>query len=221
MLTSEPPVFTIDHTAAVPVAYDASGALVLPDDATPGQPFRRPGCVSERKADRLEIPWMALLAEDVMERPYWWVAAQDGLRPFRCPACSRRDARRSGELNAVTARARLLAAQEGWPLPPSPPYRFVSHHCWRCSSAMVVFLWPGGGGHSRQRPPEPIPASLRHRVTDGWGDYWANCCPRCSAVQGDYYLPRDNRDYAMVRELTRHEYDGPSLDERDDPSMEW
>jgi hypothetical protein len=75
---------------------------------------------------------------------------------------------------------------------------------------MVVFLWPGGGGHGKRRPPEPIPASLRHCVTEGWGDYCANCCPRCSAVQGDYYLPRDNPDYARVRELTRNEYGGPS-----------
>lgn len=315
---------TPDRTPAVPVAYDASGALVLPDDATPGRSFRCPGCgasvvlrrgrhrrphfahrggegcstesvlhraakhrlhealrawlggqgprpcvaracpsvscdggivqdlpddvtdvaeevrlpdgsiadlvlyrgespvaaveivvtnrVSEEKSARLEIPWMALLAEEVMERPYWWVVAQDGLRPFRCPACSRRSAHRAAELDAVTARARVLAAEEGWSLPPSPPYRFVSHRCWRCSSPMVVFIWPGGGGHSRQRPPDPIPASLRHRVTEGWGDYWANCCPRCAAVQGDHYLPRDNRDYALVREVTRREYDGPGLE---------
>jgi hypothetical protein len=313
-----------DHSAAVPVAYDESGALVLPDDAEPGRAFRCPGCgvpvvlrkgrhrrahfahrsgegcssesvlhraakrcilrvvrawlagdgprpcvsrscpsftcdggivqdlpedvtgvseevrlpdgsiadlvlyrgeepvaavevvvthaVDEHKSERLAIPWMAVLAEDVMERPYWWVVAQDGLRAFRCPACSRRDEQRSATVDAVQARARRIAEREGWSLPPSPPYRFVPHECWRCATGMVVFLWPGGGEHSKRRPPDPIPPTLRHRVTEGWGDYWANCCPRCSAVQGDYYLPRDNRDYAVVRELTLHEYDGPPME---------
>lgn len=69
---------------------------------------------------------------------------------------------------------------------------------------MLAFLWPGGGGHSARRPPDPIPRTVQHRVTDGGGNYWANCCPACSAVQGDYYLARDNEDYAQVRDLPDH-----------------
>lgn len=155
--------------------------------------------VGREKASRLGLPWFEVEAEGVLDRPYWWVVVQDGLEPFRCPACSRRaDARRVGTRD-VQARARRVAERLDIGLPPSPPYRSVAHECWKCGSRMVVHVWPGSGNHSARRPPDPIPATVQHRVTDGGGNYWANCCPRCSAVQGDYYLARDNGDYAAVR----------------------
>lgn len=156
--------------------------------------------VDREKALRLGVPWFEVDAQEVLGRPYWWVAVQDGLEPFTCPACARRAEAEYAEIRDAEARARAVADRLDLGLPPSPPYRFVAHECWRCGSEMVVFSWPGGGGHSARRPPDPIPRSVRHRVTDGGGNYWANCCPRCSAVQGDYYLARDNRDYARVRE---------------------
>ena len=161
--------------------------------------------VGHEKAGRLRLPWMELLAEDVMDRPYWWVVAQDGLKPFECPLCQRAARQRSSKVAEIQGRAAQVAERLTSTLPPSPPYRFVPHTCWRCGSNMVVYLWPGGGGHSRVRPPDPIPSSLQLRVTDWGGDHWANCCPSCSAVQGDGYLSRDNADYAAVDELYRNE----------------
>lgn len=160
--------------------------------------------VSQEKARRLQLPWMELRAEDVMDRPYWWVVVKDGLRPFECPFCRRRATQRAATVAEISGRARRVAERLPSTLPPSPPYRFVPHTCWRCASEMVVYLWPGGGGHSRVRPPDPIPASLQLRVTDWGGDHWANCCPSCSVVQGDGYLMRDNADYAAVDELYRN-----------------
>lgn len=157
--------------------------------------------VDRAKASRLDLPWFEVDATEVLDRPYWWVAAQDGLEPFTCPACSRRAEATHADVRNAEARARRVAEDLDLGLPPSPPYRFAAHECWRCGSEMVVFSWPGGGSHSARRPPEPIPSTVRHRVTDGGGNYWANCCPRCAAVQGDYYLARDNRDYAKVREI--------------------
>jgi len=157
--------------------------------------------VGREKASRLGLPWFEVEAEAVLERPYWWVAVQDGLEPFRCPACSRRAEARHDEVRKVEARARMVAEELDVRLPPNPPYHSVAHECWRCGSEMLVYLWPGGGDHSVRRPPEPIPGTVQHRVTEGGGNYWANCCPSCSAVQGDYYLVRDNGDYAKVREL--------------------
>lgn len=161
--------------------------------------------VSDAKARRLRLPWMELLADDLLDRPYWWVVVQDGLNPFECPSCQRQDRARSSTVAEIAGRARRVAEQSAVYLPPSPPYRFVPHTCWRCAESMVVYLWPGGGGHSRVRPPAPIPSSLELRATDWGGDHWANCCPSCSAVQGDHYLLRDNTDYAVVHELYRSE----------------
>lgn len=156
--------------------------------------------VDHEKAARMTIPWVELRASEVLERPYWWVAVQDGLQPFRCPTCAERDEARHTTVRQIEGRAILVAERLDLGLPPSPPYRYVPHRCWSCGSEMVAFLWPGAGGHSPRRPPEPIPSSVQHRVTEGAGDYWANCCPGCSAIQGDYYLVRDNQDYVKVRE---------------------
>lgn len=156
--------------------------------------------VDREKAARLGLPWFEVDAEAVLDRPYWWVAVQDGLEPFSCPACSRRAEARYAEVREAEARARTLAERLDVELPPSPPYGSAAHRCWRCGSAMLVHSWPGGGSHSARRPPDPIPGTVQHRVTEGGGNYWANCCPSCSAVQGDYYLARDNEDYAKVRE---------------------
>lgn len=157
--------------------------------------------VSPEKAARFGVPWMEVRAADVLERPYWWAVSQDGLLPSVCASCAERDEARYGALGEIQNRAAFVAERLELSLPPSPPYQYVAHMCWRCGTDMVVFLWPGGGDHSARRPPLPIPSSVQHRVTEGWGDYWANCCPTCSAVQGDYYLSARNDDYAKAQEM--------------------
>jgi hypothetical protein len=156
--------------------------------------------VGDEKARRFTIPWVELRAADVLDRPYWWTAIQDGLQPFSCPVCARRAEARDSTLREIHARALLVADRQSVTLPPSPPYGYVPHVCWRCGTEMVAYTWPGSGAHGTRRPPDPIPKTVQHLVTEGAGNYWANCCPRCSTVQGDYYLARDNADYTRVRE---------------------
>jgi predicted RNA-binding Zn-ribbon protein involved in translation (DUF1610 family) len=175
--------------------------------------------VSADKATRLSVPWMELGAEQVLERPYWWVAQQDGLQPFVCPACACRNRGAALRLQAIRDRAVDIARRIQLTLPPNPPYEWVPHRCWRCESDTVVFLWPGGGDHSTAAPPDPIPRTLQHRVTEGGGDYWANSCPSCSTVQGDYYLTRDNDDYSFVRELVEDPYDALADNPRDEDGV--
>jgi predicted RNA-binding Zn-ribbon protein involved in translation (DUF1610 family) len=158
--------------------------------------------VGDEKARRFADPWVELRAEDVLDRPYWWVAVQDGLQPFRCPSCAKRAAVHRLELTEIRSRALRVAERQKLLLPPSPPYQYVPHVCWRCGVEMLAYLWPGGSDHSTRRPPEPVPDTVQHQVTEGGGNYWANCCPSCSTVQGDYYLSRDNVDFARVRDLS-------------------
>lgn len=155
--------------------------------------------VDEAKARRLELPWVELDAADLLERPWWWMATQDGLRPFACPKCAARVTERREELEAIQAAAAGVAGRTGQVIPPSPPYRTVPHACWRCGSEMVVHLWPGGGGHSARTPPPPRPPTVRLCATEGYGaGYWANCCPSCGSVQGDGYLRSGNQAYARA-----------------------
>jgi predicted RNA-binding Zn-ribbon protein involved in translation (DUF1610 family) len=158
--------------------------------------------VDAEKAGRLTVPWIEVDADDLFDRPYWWVAVQDGLRPFACPKCRARSEVRGQELGELQAEGVTLAGRLGTPLPPSPPYGFLAHRCWRCSEEMVLFLWPGSGAHSAKPPPPPRPTTVRLCATEGYGaEYWANCCPSCHAVQGDYHLRTGSAAYARVREL--------------------
>ncbi len=156
----------------------------------------------EKAAVRLGLPWMELDAEALIDNPYWWVAVQDGLLPFVCPKCQGRANALTEEVAEIHARARAIAQRAGQTVPAIPPYGWAQHRCWRCATDMVVYLWPGGGGHSAVRPPEPVPETVRLCATEGYGaEYWANCCPECHAVQGDHHLGRANPDYIRLTEL--------------------
>jgi predicted RNA-binding Zn-ribbon protein involved in translation (DUF1610 family) len=162
--------------------------------------------VTAERAARFGLPWVELDAREVLERPYWWVAVRDGLRPFSCPTCEASEGERRAEVDAIRGRAERLAQRAGLEVSTSPAYHPVSHRCWRCGSEIVVYVWRGGGRHSPEHPPEPIPATVRYRVTEGAGNYWANCCPACSAVQGDYYLAEGNTEYAVVQDAVEDPY---------------
>jgi hypothetical protein len=185
----------------------ADVVLFRGDHAAAAIEIRAKHRVSEEKARRLAIPWVELEAAEVLERPYWWTAVQDGLRPFRCPVCARAEAERAEEVDEIRSRAVALAERTRTTLPPSPPYHFAPHTCWRCGAEMVTFIWPGSGNHSRRRPPDPIPAQVQHRMSDWMGDYWGNCCPQCAALQGDHYLRTENQDYIRVHASVQLEDD--------------
>jgi predicted RNA-binding Zn-ribbon protein involved in translation (DUF1610 family) len=154
--------------------------------------------VSDEKGRRLGIPWIELSAVEVLERPYWWVAVQDGFRPFACPKCTERARSEGEEVARIRTRALRVAERLDISLPSCPPYGCAPHTCWRCSGDIVVYAWPGGGMYSVEPPPEPRPGSVQHRTTDGAGNYWANTCTRCGATQGDHHLMGANEEYRAV-----------------------
>lgn len=155
--------------------------------------------VGREKVRRMPLPWIEVRAEDVLDRPYWWVAVQDGLQPFACARCAELGRDAAALLRGVRERAATAAAATGSPTP-TPPYRAAAHRCWRCATDTVVYAWPGCGSRRARRPPEPVPGTVRRVTTNAAGDHWANCCHACAAVQSDYHLRRDNPDYARVRE---------------------
>jgi predicted RNA-binding Zn-ribbon protein involved in translation (DUF1610 family) len=195
----------ITHAAAEVRLPDGSiGDVVLFRGEEPAcvVEIRATHAVDAEKALRLTVPWVEVDADELLDRPYWWVAEQDGLRPFTCPRCQARAEDRREERVALQAAAVTLAARMGLTLPPSPPYGFLAHACWRCGEEMVLFVWRGSGEHGAKPPPSPRPATVRLCATEGYGaEYWANCCPSCHTVQGDYHLTSGKEGYVRVREL--------------------
>lgn len=157
--------------------------------------------VAREKGRRLSLPWMELEAEALLERPYWWVAVQDGLRPFTCPVCRRREAGVKGRVAEVAARARAAAREEGLTPPPGGPYHSAAHRCGACGAPMLLHVWPGCTSRSGRPPPDPRPAGLRRRSpTDPPGPPWVQPCPSCGTVPSDEELLAASPDYAFLRQ---------------------
>ena len=61
--------------------------------------------------------------------------------------------------------------------------------CWKCDARIAVYTWPEHQMWSDTCPEEGRPATVRlmHSET-AQGEYWANSCSHCGAIQGDWFL---------------------------------
>jgi hypothetical protein len=91
------------------------------------------------------------------------------------------------------ARLRRVAARTGQTLPEGrqSPYWAETGRCFRdtCGEEMILYTWRGHTWMTETPPPEPRPRSLQLRSSK-WagGDYWANTCPTCGALQGENFV---------------------------------
>lgn len=82
-----------------------------------------------------------------------------------------------------------VAKECGVLLPVESKYEYALHICYKCEKQMIVFDWSNSEMWSKEEPPEPIPKTVQKRYTQTIGEsYWANVCPFCNSVQGDWYL---------------------------------
>lgn len=69
-------------------------------------------------------------------------------------------------------------------------YTISSTQCWSCREEMPVYTWDGHTPWGDDvPPPDPAPKTvkLRHSRVTGH-EYWANVCPVCDSLQGDFFL---------------------------------
>lgn len=141
--------------------------------------------VEGRKAEDLQIPWLELQAEKVLEDPYCWRPVSARLNPIVCSDCK----------NHI---GKLLSLSEKWSQPFHEParardpsrdvYLAAIETCWQCKEEILVYWW-AGVPFSDTEPPAPRPKTIAHRYSKQFGGtYWANTCPQCNAVQGDNFL---------------------------------
>jgi hypothetical protein len=52
-----------------------------------------------------------------------------------------------------------------------------------------VYTWPGHEMWAETCPEENRPPTVRLTYSaTAQGEYWANCCAKCGAIQGDWFL---------------------------------
>lgn len=78
-------------------------------------------------------------------------------------------------------------------LPAGYSYRYAPYQCWKCGKQIIIFKWSNSmleGGI--EKPSEPIPHTIKESYTKISDEtYWANTCPHCSSVQGDFFISNE------------------------------
>lgn len=138
--------------------------------------------VSDEKAVALGIPWIEIEAKEIMaglgREGGCYAVHRDSLPKFACTACQK----------AVFGAYRVaLSVLDQWGLQwPTAPFYVSYGDCWSCGCYIPFFDW------NRQQfptPPTPRPYTVQHRysrTTDS--KYWANTCPNCRRLQGDFFV---------------------------------
>jgi hypothetical protein len=138
--------------------------------------------VDADKASSLPIPFLELEAQQVLNSPDLWRPLQE---TFPAPVCDSCEAR----LKPFAEKASSVARKSGQVLP-YIPYRYGIAKCWKCGEEIIVFSWPGHDAEGGPMPPplpRPLTVQFVYSHTAG-AKYWANICPYCRSLQGDFFL---------------------------------
>lgn len=83
-----------------------------------------------------------------------------------------------------------VASETNITLPQGYQYRYAPYNCWKCGKEIIIFKWTDSllAGEVSE-PPVPIPETLKQRHAAMSDEtYWANVCPSCDNVQGDFFI---------------------------------
>ena len=155
-------------------------ALLNGEDVALAVEIVKTSAVTEAKAADLSMPWVELEAEAVLENPTHWRPTQHRLRVWRCRACRRADIIAKEELEKCLARHQIEFDRT--------LYRAAPAACWKCGQVIPLFRWGDNALFAKSSPPTPRPDTVRRAFTKtARARYWANHCPVCGSVQGDFY----------------------------------
>lgn len=139
--------------------------------------------VSDVKKTNIGIPFIELLGEQVIENPAEWNPVIDMFKPFKCSKCDQALKKYNEKLVQISVQTKVAI--------PGTFYRTAYCDCWKCSREILLFMWPNDDSlHSYDLPlnvPRPRTIQFRYSKTAGT-KYWANTCPYCKNIQGDFFL---------------------------------
>lgn len=134
------------------------------------------------KVDNYGIPFIELEGKEVIENSVVWKPLVDKYKLVVCQKC------KEGFIKFFDVASRI-AKRDGILLP-KDFYIYGLTTCWKCKREILVFDWEHQESWSKKKPEfEPMPKSIKFRYSNMIDDsYWVNTCPRCHAIQGEYFL---------------------------------
>ncbi len=181
--------------------------------------------VSDAKSARLDLPWIELAADGILDNPTLWIPTKSGhLRSWTCSECTKiakAEAREQERNRAETERNERLANDLlRFNLSAYPSYsKGAVTRCPRCARPVWTLNWPGKHADRWQEPirnraPHPRPPIVQTRKVASceWSDRvdrtgrtsrhwdifkaWVTVCSVCEALL-EYDEPR--RAFAYMR----------------------
>jgi hypothetical protein len=157
-------------------------ALIVGEIARAAVEIKVTHAMDVTKANRLPVPFIELDGYKVIQNPSLWKPITDTFGTLTCRKCK-------SSYSAFQTKAQRVAKATDIDLPTSY-YRYGLCNCWKCKRYIVVFTWPKDGLHDDDAPlVNPVPRTIQYRFSRmAGGQYWANTCPYCKSIQGDFFL---------------------------------
>ncbi len=160
-------------------------ALMVENEPAAAIEIRVTHAVDENKAKSLSIPFIEVEGQTVIKNPTVLEPIRDHFLSFTCGPCKKAKARFHVKVNNVAKQTDVEL--------PNHYYRYGFCECWKCKREIIVFAWPKASEWDNSAPKvKPIPRTIQYRYSKTVsGKYWANTCPRCNSIQGDWFLFSD------------------------------
>jgi predicted RNA-binding Zn-ribbon protein involved in translation (DUF1610 family) len=138
--------------------------------------------VDEHKKSNIGLPFIEVLGEEIINNPLAWNPILDKFNSFKCRECEK-------AIKAFNDKVTALSRELRIPIP-TEFYRTAYSQCWKCGEWIPLFIWPNDSMHSAEVPRDiPRPKTIKYRYSKMAGTkYWANTCPHCDSIQGDFFL---------------------------------
>ncbi|NNG66404.1 competence protein CoiA family protein [Caldanaerobacter subterraneus] len=166
----------------LPEGYIADVALIANNKIKMVIEIKVTHSVEQEKQERINIPFVELDGYEVINNPFVWKPLKYKLPFFVCDNC--KDAYKK-----FLRKAKTIAQKTRVKIP-TEYYLYGITTCWKCKREILVFTWAGHTSLDKRAPKKkPIPSTIQYRYSKtAKQKYWANVCPYCGAIQGDWFL---------------------------------
>ncbi|MHB8137549.1 MAG: competence protein CoiA family protein [Smithellaceae bacterium] len=130
--------------------------------------------MESKKKENLGIPFIEIKAEDLVNNPTLWTPINDNLKSVICRECHQRFSNYSELIKKLSDKFKLNINMA--------EYGCGVTICWKCHNQIPVFLIEEVKANFY---PKTVKFMYSHTRKER---YFANTCPICQSLQGDFYL---------------------------------
>jgi len=155
-------------------------ALMIGDEIVSGIEIKVTHEVDEHKQTNIGLPFLELLADDVINDPMFWIPSIDAYQEYECPCCEKNKKVYWNYLKQISRETNVCL--------PTSIFRAATRECFRdnCKTEFLIFDWPGR--INGNPPPEEKPHTIQYRYSKTTKETtWVDTCPACKTIVGAFF----------------------------------